>query len=420
MIAIFLAVFLSFSKASFAQGPEPLSWNDCVQIALQKNPELLAARRALQASRFQYKGSFNSILPHVSFVNSYANSDTLAQIARYTNAANYQADGSVSLDIYNAQDYASIRTAEAQREQASASLRQILAQVRLELRLAFVQLLYAQAKIDVDRRIIELQKTNAEMVALEYKSGQESKGNMMTSDAQLLQSQVALTDDERTLRSTQSKLSHWLGQDDFSAVIATGALSPVDPEAKPDFASLVVLNPQVIIQKAAVVLAQAGLQNSEVALWPDLSASASRYYNGGRELPQTPHWSIGASLSIPIFGTGPLAAYYQIAASKQSLEQAKESLRETRNQARSSLEQDWSAYFQNVDLVFVNRKLFAAAVQRNDESTIRYNTGLMPFETWILAVEDVVNFQQSLLSAELNAANARAQWENAQGKILGE
>ena len=52
----------------------PLTWQDCVRLAAAKNPQLLSAIRAQEASRAQYKGSYNGIFPHLSLSNSYTDS----------------------------------------------------------------------------------------------------------------------------------------------------------------------------------------------------------------------------------------------------------------------------------------------------------------------------------------------------------
>jgi len=388
-----------------------------MEIARRQNPALLAAERGVQASLLQYRNSFNGLMPHVSLSNSYSNSDTLNSLGHYTNADNWEESANASLDLFNAQDYASMSTSKAQEMQAKANLAQVSAQVRLTLAEAFIKLIYNEQRVAVDGQIEDIQKTNAQMVSLEYKSGQESKGDMMTSQAQYLQAQVTVSNDLLNIRAAKMELNNQLGQDQFSDIEVTGTLD-YSKLPLPDFPSLVAQTPQVAVAEAAVILSRAGLETSEVSLWPDFSATASRFYNGNTEFPHNPHWSWGASLSLPIFGSGPTAAYYQISAAKESLAQAEENLRASRDSTRSLLEQDWTSLNEDADLVAANRDLFAAAQQRYTESTIRYNAGIMPFETWILSVSDLINFKQGYLGSELNAALSEAQWNNAVGKGL--
>jgi outer membrane protein TolC len=66
----------------------------------------------------------------------------------------------------------------------------------------------------------------------------------------------------------------------------------------------------------------------------------------------------------------------------------------------------------------VQRAFLNAAKQRKDESDVRYRSGLMTFENWIIVVQDYVNFQQSYLRAEQNLILAEAQWRFATGEAL--
>ncbi len=388
-------------------------------IARAQNPALLAAERSLEASALSYKNSFNGLMPHVSLSNGYTNSDTLNALGQYSNADHWQAGANASLDLFNAQDYASLSTTRAQELQSRANLAQVSSQVRYTLAQAFIKLIYNEQRLTVDRQIESIQKTNAQMVSLEYKSGEESLGDMMTSNAQLLEAQVTVSNDSLNIRAAKMELNNQLGQDQFADIEVTGTLD-YSKLPEQDFPSLVAQTPAVAVAQAALVLSRAGMESSEVSLWPDFSATASRFYNGGTELPHNPHWNWGATLSLPIFGSGPTAAYYQITSAKESLAAAEESLREAQDSTRSLLEQDWTSLNEDADLVAANRDLFAAAQQRYTESTIRYNAGLMPFETWILSVSDLINFKQGYLGSELNAALAEAQWNSAVGKGLGD
>ena len=49
-----------------------LTWEDCVALAAQKNPSLVSAQYAVQASHAAYLGSFNGLMPTVTLSNGYA------------------------------------------------------------------------------------------------------------------------------------------------------------------------------------------------------------------------------------------------------------------------------------------------------------------------------------------------------------
>src|SRR3989338_2104474 len=71
---------------------------------------------------------------------------------------------------------------------------------------AFTELLFSQTSIEVSRTILERRQRNAQLVALRYDSGRESRGNMLRSRAQALQAQTDLAAALRDLRTSQKSL----------------------------------------------------------------------------------------------------------------------------------------------------------------------------------------------------------------------
>src|SRR5713226_1614178 len=110
----------------------PLTWQDSVALAARKNPTLLSALRAMEASRAQYLGSYNGILPQLNLTNSYSQSSASRSVllsdetsATTTSSSKiWQAQGTASLDLIDFGQWASIRsTAAAWRQnQATAQL----------------------------------------------------------------------------------------------------------------------------------------------------------------------------------------------------------------------------------------------------------------------------------------------------------
>src|SRR6185295_3999232 len=54
-----------------------LTWDDCVRLAAERNPALVAAEYAKKASRLSYEGSYNGLMPSLSLTNTYNRNSTL-------------------------------------------------------------------------------------------------------------------------------------------------------------------------------------------------------------------------------------------------------------------------------------------------------------------------------------------------------
>ncbi len=413
--AILLASLLNLS--AWAQTTSPLTWNDCVRVAAEKNPQLLSAIRAQEAGQAQYNGSYNGIFPHLSLSNSYNDSWT----SGLGESKTWQAQGTASLDLIDANQWASIQTSAAAYRLSQANEQVASTNVLLSLYRAFSTLLYTQEEIDVNKSIRDLWDQNAQMISLRYDSGAESKGNNMQTQAQFLQADVAVTQAGRDLMVAQQQLAQALGQDDFSSLVVTGTWTAERaPQTPPDLNAIVDRLPVVLAQQAVVDEAKAAVRSAQSQLYPTVSLNYSRGTEGGSEFPQSPFWTFTGLLSYPLFGGGPTATYYAVSAATKNLAKALQDLHTARLQALGTLESAWSGFAQAEDQVRVQLAFLNADIQRKQEADIMYQSGLMTFQDWQVIMNDYVNFQKSYLSAEQSLIAAEGQWRFATGQQLGE
>jgi outer membrane protein len=220
---------------SFAQSAEslPLTWESCVRLAAQHNPDLLSAIQAMEARQARYRGSYNGILPQLSLTNSYLETHPAGGTSKL-----WQAQGTASLDVIDVGQWANIRSAAAILRQSQANQWVASSNVLLSLYKAFAALLYSQEETGVATSIRDLWNTNAQMIDLRYDSGRESKGNNMRTAAEDLQAQMALKQAYRDIQVAKRQLAQALGQEDFSVLIVTGTFTMGQaPPTPPNFDS---------------------------------------------------------------------------------------------------------------------------------------------------------------------------------------
>ena len=393
-----------------------LTWDDCVALAAQQNPNLVSAQYAEKAGRASYLGSFNGLLPTLSLSDSYSSSNGSA------GKPGYSAQGSASVNLFNMGQVASIRSASASYSQSQASLRQVSANLRFNLRSAFTQAFIAEKNVEVARKILEIRQRNAEEVTLKYQSGKEYKGNMLNARAQFLQSQASLAQALRNMRTSRRALDQQLGLDDFSEVAVTGTLvAQTPPDFPANMADFISARPDVLLQETAIKAQQAAVASAQSPLWPNLSASYTRSRSGPYEFPDPNYgWSAGATLSYPIFGGGPTSTYFAVKSAKSNLGKSLQDLRAVRDAAIVDLENNWAAYANAVDQLRVQEANLESARQRNAEAEVRYASGLLSFDNWEVIVGEWVSAEQAALQAQSSAVTAQAAWEKSLGKALGE
>jgi outer membrane protein TolC len=84
------------------------------------------------------------------------------------------------------------------------------------------------------------------------------------------------------------------------------------------------------------------------------------------------------------------------------------------------MENAWMAYASAIDQVRIQSALLEAARQRNDEADVRYASGLLSYDNWVVIVADRVSTESQAVSALRNAMDAETAWNRALGRALGE
>jgi outer membrane protein len=425
----YLALFCIFTLSGSAAAEEALTWKECVAIAARHNPNLLSALAAVEASRADYKGSFNALLPTLSLSNTYNRyftstnrvlpDGTVGRANSYSTS--WRADGTARLNLIDVAGWTGIQSAAADLRQSEAGLRVQGSATLLDLFTAFADLLYAQEAINVNTTIRNTLKTNAQMIQLRYQSGRESRGNRMNTEAQLLDAEATLAQSKRQLRVAQQRLAEALGNDAFHAYRVVGTWeTPAAPDPHPDMDRWLALQPQVQQQTAAAEVSRLAIRKARSVLFPTLGLAYSRGYQGETEFPDAPYWTFSGTLNYDIFGGGPTAAYYASQSAQRSYDEAQQKLRALRSQVLGDLEDAWAAFVNAEEQVNVQRSFLDAARQRKEESDVRYQNGLMNFEDWNRVVQDYVRYQTSYLRAEQSLVLAQAKWRSVTGEQLGD
>jgi outer membrane protein TolC len=398
-----------------------LTWDDCVRLSAQHNPALASAEYNEKAGQYTYYSSYNGLLPTVTLLNTYSHNNNVGGVSVGAQGL-YTAQLTASMNVFNMGSVASVRTAKASYNQALANQRNASATLRANLLNAFATVYFNQVSLDMTRRIADIQQKNAEEVELRYQSGNEYKGNMMNADAQALVAKVNVMQAQRSLRASIKTLDQYLGLDEFQTMTVTGTLVAQTPPDLPAHLREYVENrPDVALQEAVVQSARASLAASESPLYPNLSINYSRFREGGSEFPDSTYlWSAGATLSYPIFGGGPTAAYFNVRSAKNSLLNQESALRGTREAAMANLENAWANYANAVDQAVGEQAVLESYRQRNSEGEVRYTAGLVSFDNWQVIVTQWVGAEQTSINDWQAAVSAQAAWEQALGKALGE
>ena len=215
----------------------------------------------------------------------------------------------------------------------------------------------------------------------------------------------------------QRNLIKAMGRQQFSSLKVQGDFQVRDSaKTKPDFESLAANNPslqQLIAQKNA---AEFNLKSTYGAFAPTLSGNASAGKDDVHWSPRNDEWSMGLTLSMPIFEGG--LRFAQVSQAKAALNQLRENERSSRDGVVATLEQAWATLQDTMDNAKVQKQNLTATEERSRIAQGQYSLGFLSFDNWTIIEDNLVKAKRSYLDSQASALLAEANWIQAKGETL--
>jgi len=410
-----MTALLLFSPSISAGGEEEtLIWEECLAEARKNNPDLLSSEAEVEQARASKAATRSDLLPQISGTMSAGRSKSSGEEAGQSYSYGVSArqlifDGLKSWYDLDQSEQSLIATL-LDYDSTSAA-------IRLDLRSAFVELLQAQELIRITEDIARRRRQQAELVRLRYEAGREHRGSLLTAEANLAQAEFDITQARRDLRLAQKQLSKDMGRRVFTPITARGELElTIRPETEPDFERLRDGHPSVLKAAAERESARLELKSARADFFPEISGSASISRRDSEFPPDKENWSLGLSLSLPLFEGG--GRFDETARAKAALREAEEEEKSERNDVLLSLQNAWIDLRDAHDNVIIQEKFLQADEERAKIAESQYTTGIMSFDNWIIIEDNLVRSQKSLLQSRAAALEAEAEWINAIGGTL--
>lgn len=412
---IILLLFLPF-PLNETGAEEVLTWEDCVEETRKNHPDLISAGETLNQAIISRKITRGALFPQIS--SSLSGSSTGTEEDEQTESYSYSISGNQLLfdgfrTSHNlAAALENVRSTEYDYQITSAN-------VRLKLRHAFIALLRAQELLIIAEDIAGRRKESAELVNLRYEGGREHKGSFLTAQANLAQAQFEVAQAGRNIGLALRRLTKELGRRKLSPIRAEGNFKiPHFSREKPDFTSLSEVTPYLKRLAARKEIARFNLKSAKADFFPRVYANTSAGKSSSQWPPaeEDTHWSLGVSLSLPLFeGWSRLA---EVERKKAALSQTRENERSGRDSITLTLEEAWVNFQNAIDIVEVQERFLTASTERATIAEAQYSQGLISFDNWIIIEDDLVRVKKSFLDVRANALIAKANWIQAKGGTL--
>lgn len=392
----------------------PLSWQECVDLTIKSNPELILVREKLKQAEAQLQIAKAGQGPNVSFSGSLSrggafgsanNSAGLGISARQLLIDN----GSIASEVAVANNY--LEAVEYDYLIKSSDL-------RYALRQAFLQFIQAKESVRVSKSILQTRKDSYELVKLRYEGGREHKGSLLAAQANYEQAKF---EENRALREqalAKKRLIRAMGvtQD---IEIQEQDLFALEKTGEPNFLELT--KQSNLLSKMLVLLdtAQEELKSAQANKLPSLYLSAavrSSFSDSSGSWSRNDSWSLGSDFSFTLFDNG--VKDLSIENKRSQLKLAELDLNFSREDVVIVLMENWKNLTDAHESFQVQEKYLNAAEARATIAQAQYGSGLITFNDWINIEDNYVNVKKNFLNAQIALQLADARWQQAKGGTL--
>jgi outer membrane protein len=423
------SLLLALGPISVAALAAPLTFEESVTLAVQRNATLRNARAGVAAAEERARAAHSGFLPQVFGDASYTDRSGSAQSA-LSARSDYSASVTVTQNLFAGfQDQARVEQGAANVEIAQATLGSVKAQLSRDLKTGYAGLSYAQDSVVLTQDILQRLEENLRLVQLRFESGRENKGSLLLSQASVAQGRFERLQAEQALTSAQAQLATVIGQGGATGrgvanrmpsnsavpdLRAVGTVPLNAPSTVLDYAALVRDTPDLRDALARERSANADVQLARAGFYPSVNVSGTVGRDGSTFFPSDDSRVLSATVSIPLYSGG--RDYYSERGALAALEAAKANRESVEGQVLVRLKQSYAAYVESVEQLKVAGEFVTAAETRATIARARYENGLMTFEDWDRIENDLIQRRKALLVSQRDRVSAEAVWEAAQGK----
>jgi outer membrane protein len=386
--------------------------------AYQNNPQLNAQRAQVRSTDESVPQALSGYRPRIS-VTAGASQNYTSTDSRPTNTVDhrtivagipntlsgdftpYTVGATGTQTLFNGfQTGNRTRLAEGQVSSAREGLRVLEQTVLLSAATTYMDLLRDTAIADVQRSNVKVLEETLQQTRDRFNVGEVTRTDVAQSEAQLAAGQFQLLNADANLNTTRANFRRVIGLEPGKLTPA----APVDRLAPPTLAAAyqvgLDVNPNVTAAMYGIDVANLQVKINEGALFPTvtLNGSAAQTWHGSLTQVEQFSWSVGTSVTIPIYQGG--GEYALIRQSKESLTQQRLNLELVRDQVRQAIAQAWGEVLATkAQIESAQAQVRASETALNgvrEEARVGQRTTL-----------DVLNAQQTLVNARVQLVTAQ-------------
>jgi len=432
---------MSSSTTSMSQTPMSLNLSQAETIALASSPALAFARGQLESALGAVGTSRAGELPNISGSASTGRSKSVSppgNFAGFTSPPTTTLTTSKSaalilrqLIVDGGRIHEAVAAAKFGSDAARYDLERQIQSVEFNVASSYYAALQARHQLQVARDSLNLAQVQLKLVQAQFKAGVASRADVLTAQLPVAQAQLAMA---QAANGEQTQLALML---DTMGVPAQTPVTISDEPASsvplPALADVLAIanrdRPDLLAAQSSANAAAASLRSARLGLFPSISGTGSTNTNSSKQTtdqPNTggsppptistttsgvyaPSWSIGLSLSVPIFDGGLTRG--ETAQAQGSLDQANANLKATQLLVSLNIQQ---AY---LGVQTAQAGLTAADAEYAQARTVLDVTNAQ-YKAGVTTLPLLLNAQVALAKAESDQVNALYTYKTAWQQLL--
>lgn len=404
---------LVFSHSVFAASVNTLTWKDALTMLQDNNVDYKSAYLNYQSTAILEDSSSSGYWPSLSGNLGYTKTSTTSDGLTETDGF-YSASLTASQNLFaGLKDYYKTTQAKANTKIASATFQSAKAKISYDFISAYQNLLSAQENFQLSESTVKRRQGDLRLVELRFESGRENKGSVLLSEAYLAQAKYENLQAKHSLETARTLLSNAIGTQVASDAKLVDIVPISDPIEISDFESIAKQTPEYQKSFYSVDANTAAVGVARSAFFPTLNVTGSVGRNSEEFFPKNERWSVGVSITIPLFDGGRDISSYR---SSSYLQQSSVSQNQSVDNSQvSALKLAYQKYVQAVEKTKVDEKFQKALVLQSEIARTQYNNGLMSFTNWDKIESDLIERQKGFVQSKKDRVLSEAAWNQARG-----
>lgn len=313
---------VSVLKARIDEG-EKLSLEQCIEIAIENNPNLQAIQNATRIYESRIGQARSNYLPQINLSSGYnrRNSITSSPIDKASNS--YQGNISLNQLIYDfGKTSTTIRIQKLGLDASNAEVNNTVNDITYNVKKAYYNVLYALKNREVCKDAVEQYEQQLKQATAFFEEGLKPKIDVTIAEVNLSNAQFNYIKADNAVETAYADLNAAMGISEAITYGLSDALEFQDFDFNLDMALEEAYNNRPDL-KASISKEKAAAESVKLAkkdYLPKLQATTS-YGLGGSEFPLDSGWSVGGEITLPVFNG--FLTHNKIKEAKVNLESAR-------------------------------------------------------------------------------------------------